>query len=152
MCPFGRVISSFHSSQPYNILVTSCNHLHVKLSLCTFSQTRWWQLNDLLFSPLKIGEMIHPFDLRIFVSNGLVRSQQPEKNGPSTKVTLHANFTAPPMAPLQNFKCRTLHEAAQVGRKCRVVVHDDVPKKMRKSLKLSFLRSIFIPTKPLGSS
>ena len=28
-------------------------------------------------------------------------------------VTLHANFTAPPMAPLQNFKCRTLHEAAQ---------------------------------------
>ena len=27
--------------------------------------TRWWQLKSFVFSPLKIGEMIH-FDLRIF--------------------------------------------------------------------------------------
>lgn len=81
-------------------------------------KTRCWQLNDLLFSPLKIGEMIHPFDLRIFFLKWVGTTNNQKKKGPSTEVTLHANFTAPPMAPLQNFKCRTLHEAAQVVGGC----------------------------------
>lgn len=78
-------------------------------------------------------------------------NQQPKKNGPSTKVTLHANFTAPPMAPLQNFKCRTLHEAAQVGRMwwCGLWWMTTFQKD-EKVIEVEFLEIYFYPKKTIG--
>ena len=38
---------------------------HVLFSPLAFSQTRWWQLKDLLFSPLKLGKWFQ-FDEHIF--------------------------------------------------------------------------------------
>ena len=112
---------------------------------------RWWQLNDLSCSPLKIGEMIHPFDLRIFFSNGLVQPATRKKTVPAPR----SRYT-PTLLPHQWLPCRTSNvELCMKPR--RLVGCGNVGlwwmttfQKDEKVMEVEFLEIYFYPNKTIG--